>query len=346
MLLTFKRLILELTRQCNANCAHCMRGESEDKTMGTSILDRLFREVRHIEHLGLTGGEPSLVPEQIEWITHLAKRWGCTIGYFFCATNGKEYSPQFAEALDRLYDYCMQKEKCTLSVSFDQFHEPADRKAVEQYSSLPFYKTGNEQRILSQSEILSEGRAKENSLGHMGLPEQQWIYDYSLRGFHLECGDIVYLNVDGDVLLSPDLSYENQKKKRIGNLLDEALPHILMTHIYTVKLEPQKYVFCLYLNAEAGTMANEVIEDKRYYRQEQKALSAYTHILHNIHVTPVSPLSDISLEPLLTTAELPGFRQDNDRLIGATIAYNLPDGKKQGTVTLEVRCHPLEDTDE
>ena len=59
MLITFKRLILELTRQYNMRCAHCMRGEPEDKTIGTSILERLFREVRHIEHLGLTGGEPA-----------------------------------------------------------------------------------------------------------------------------------------------------------------------------------------------------------------------------------------------------------------------------------------------
>ena len=93
MLITFKRLILELTRQCNMRCAHCMRGEPEDKTIGTSILERLFREVRHIEHLGLTGGEPALVPEQIEWIVHLAKRWGCTIGHFFCATNGRRIPP-------------------------------------------------------------------------------------------------------------------------------------------------------------------------------------------------------------------------------------------------------------
>ena len=89
MLITFKRLILELTRQCNMRCAHCMRGEPEDKTIGASTLERLFRDVRHIEHLGLTGGEPALVPEQIAWIVHLAKRWGCTIGHFFCATNGK-----------------------------------------------------------------------------------------------------------------------------------------------------------------------------------------------------------------------------------------------------------------
>ena len=114
MLITFKRLILELTRQCNMRCAHCMRGEPEDKTIGASTLERLFRDVRHIEHLGLTGGEPALVPEQIAWIVHLAKRWGCTIGHFFCATNGKAYSPAFAQALEKLYRYCLQKDRLSL----------------------------------------------------------------------------------------------------------------------------------------------------------------------------------------------------------------------------------------
>lgn len=347
MLITFKRLILELTRQCNMRCAHCMRGEPEDKTIGTSILERLFREVRHIEHLGLTGGEPALVPEQIEWIVHLAKRWGCTIGHFFCATNGKAYSPKFAEALEKLYRYCIQKDQCTLSISFDQFHEPADPKAVEQYRRLPFYKPVNEQRTLAPNEILSDGRAKENGLGLMALPDQKWLYEYSLKGFHMECGDIVYINTNGDVLLNPDVSYRNQKKKRIGNLLDEALPHILTTHIYTVKLEPQKYVFCLHLYAEPGTVADEAIEDRRYYRQEQQAMASYTSGLHNIHITPVSPATaDIPAERLLTAAELPDFQQGNNRLIGTKVTYSLPDGKTAGAVTLEVLSHPLEDADE
>ena len=311
MLITFKRLILELTRQCNMRCAHCMRGEPEDKTIGTGILERLFREVRHIEHLGLTSGEPALVPEQIQWIVHLAKRWGCTIGHFFCATNGKAYSPAFTEALEKLYRYCIQKDQCTLSISFDQFHEPADPKAVEKYSRLPFYKPVNERRTLAPNEILSEGRAKENGLGLTALPDQRWLYEYSLKGFHMECGDIVYLNTDGDVLLNPDISYRNQKEKRIGNVLNENLPHILVTHLYTVKLEPQKYAFSLHLHADPGTVADKAIDDIRYYRQEEQVMAAYANGLHNIHITPVHPASaGIPSELLLTAAELPDFQQE------------------------------------
>lgn len=112
MLITFKRLILELTRQCNMRCAHCMRGEPEDKTIGTSILERLFREVRHIEHLGLTGGEPALVPEQIEWIVHLAKRWGCTIGHSSALPTARRIPPNLQRPLEKLYRYCIQKDRC------------------------------------------------------------------------------------------------------------------------------------------------------------------------------------------------------------------------------------------
>lgn len=144
----------------------------------------------------------------------------------------------------------------------------------------------NEQRTLAPNEILSEGRAKENGLGLMALPDQKWLYEYSLKGFHMECGDIVYLNTDGDVLLNPDISYRNQKEKRIGNVLNENLPHILVTHLYTVKLEPQKYAFSLRLHADPGTVADKAIDDIRYYRQEQQVMAAYANGLHNIHITP------------------------------------------------------------
>lgn len=214
-------------------------------------------------------------------------------------------------------------------------------------AAFPFYKPVNERRTLAPNEILSEGRAKENGLGLMALPDQRWLYEYSLKGFHMECGDIVYLNTDGDVLLNPDISYRNQKEKRIGNVLNENLPHILVTHLYTVKLEPQKYAFSLHLHADPGTVADKAIDDIRYYRQEQQVMAAYANGLHNIHITPVHPASaGIPSELLLTAAELPDFQQGNNRLIGTKVTYSLPDGKTAGAVTLEVLSHPLEDADE
>ena len=62
MLLHLKHLLLEATRKCNMACPHCMRGDAEELSMDYAVIDRIFEDVRQIDHLVLTGGEPSLAP--------------------------------------------------------------------------------------------------------------------------------------------------------------------------------------------------------------------------------------------------------------------------------------------
>ena len=68
-------LEIEITRDCNLNCPHCMRYEPDepmDAYRGTviapEVIDALFDRYRHIELLLLTGGEPMLHPEMITYI--------------------------------------------------------------------------------------------------------------------------------------------------------------------------------------------------------------------------------------------------------------------------------------
>ena len=65
LILELKHLLLEVTRQCNMACRHCMRGDAENLSMSDTIIDRIFRDTRKIGHLCLTGGEPSLAPRVI-----------------------------------------------------------------------------------------------------------------------------------------------------------------------------------------------------------------------------------------------------------------------------------------
>lgn len=67
-----QHLILEVTQDCNMSCAHCLRGESRQCHMQADTIEHIFRDVRHIEHLCLTGGEPSLVPWVIRQIVYSA----------------------------------------------------------------------------------------------------------------------------------------------------------------------------------------------------------------------------------------------------------------------------------
>ena len=62
------RVQLELTRQCNLKCVHCMvRGAHDDpgEQMDTETVLRLMREMREagVIHLNLTGGEPFIRPD-------------------------------------------------------------------------------------------------------------------------------------------------------------------------------------------------------------------------------------------------------------------------------------------
>lgn len=355
MILELKHLMLEVTRQCNMSCAHCMRGEAENLSISKDVLERLFADTRHIEHLGITGGEPSLVPETLNWLNYYIVTNGCTIGHFFFATNAAAYSPEFIDELNVLYSFCIDKESCVFTVSKDQYHGDTSSEALKKYRALPYYKPVKERMELPSCAIISEGRAKQNGLGGKELPVSDYVYDYSLKGLDFKCNDTVYINALGDVLLDADLSYERQKKYRLGNLLRDDLADILYDNIYHQTMPPNKWVFQLHLCAEPGTIAYEELEENRYYKHELKAMADYSNILHNLHITPVNPsFRDVPGNLQLTSSELPVNRNEilpasethSKRLAGTEIKYAIEDGQILGTVTVEVRCLLLEDTDD
>lgn len=133
MKLHLKSLVLEITRKCNMDCKHCMRGKSQNLHMRYEVLETIFRKIKKIDHLVITGGEPSLASHNIQSMISLARENGCEIGNFFCATNAKEYDGAFHIAVNDLYLYCKEPEKCVLSITKDQFHEKRSLKAIRQY---------------------------------------------------------------------------------------------------------------------------------------------------------------------------------------------------------------------
>ena len=74
-MLEFKHLLLEATRKCNMICEHCMHRAVKEVTMDYAVIERIFQDTRHIEHLCLIDGEPSLTPYVIQKILYQARRW-------------------------------------------------------------------------------------------------------------------------------------------------------------------------------------------------------------------------------------------------------------------------------
>ncbi len=84
-------LVLLLTTACNLHCAYCYREESgPSQSMPQEVAKkglRLAASSGRTFHVQLTGGEPALEPELIEWTASLIRKesWPATIGI---QTNG------------------------------------------------------------------------------------------------------------------------------------------------------------------------------------------------------------------------------------------------------------------
>ena len=80
-------VVIEMTRRCNMTCDHCLRGPMQKKDQTKENIDKFFSHVDGIGSITFTGGEPSLVPDLIEYARQSAERNGVEIGNFYIVTT-------------------------------------------------------------------------------------------------------------------------------------------------------------------------------------------------------------------------------------------------------------------
>ena len=227
------RLVIELTRRCNMNCAHCLRGCSQNLDISKKTIDNVLKHYQHITSLTLTGGEPSLVPELITYTVNRVIALGIDLGCLYIVTNGKVYSRKMVNAMRKAYAYSYEPDMCGLCVSVDEYHDGTHVENRYKYMNEPFYCRDKEQPTLSRY-LINEGNAYYNGLGRRVLNiatslDHEYV-SVDARRIVVE-DDLVYINVLGDVLFGCDISYENQTSYFVGNVNDSSLVDILMSHI-------------------------------------------------------------------------------------------------------------------
>jgi len=210
--LTLNDVIIEITRRCNLQCEHCLRGNAQNIDINTKFIDALFERVGYIGSLTITGGEPGLRPKLINYIVESAKAHNVDIGSFYLATNGTQASDDFILALIKLYLYCSDNETTQVEISNDQYHDN-NEEATRRLQALAFvnYKQGD---ILDKF-VIAEGRAKDFG--------ENYKTDY---GFEIDEDYIegtVYLNALGKIISDCDWSYENQSDHFVCNVNKLAL---------------------------------------------------------------------------------------------------------------------------
>lgn len=161
--LNYDTLFFEITRKCNLKCKHCFRGDAQNVSMNKEIIDKTLDQVGYCYHFVMTGGEPFLEPEIINYlIDGIIKRKLRFLG-FSVVVNGTildERAIQSIIAMNKLATYYYEellplayktqkgkkysfdkdygkhpeKEKpISISISVDEFHNNDVNKAITFY---------------------------------------------------------------------------------------------------------------------------------------------------------------------------------------------------------------------
>ena len=64
-------LSLEITRNCNLECLHCLRGDRINNNISEKTLENLFKDIKSIKTLLITGGEPLLAKKELDKVIDL-----------------------------------------------------------------------------------------------------------------------------------------------------------------------------------------------------------------------------------------------------------------------------------
>jgi len=216
--------IIEITRMCNMTCDHCLRGDMQDMCMKEEYLDSLFSKADYISTLALTGGEPSLRPDIIRLVLNKARQYNVEVGSFYIATNGKGITPEFVMVCLEWFLYCEDKDVCMVELSNDKFHDDPDNDNLLQ--GLSFY---SQREPMRRDGVISMGRAQDYGIGMRSLN----VYGYEIEEDMIVEGEI-YLNCEGYIISSCDLSYDDQEEFAVCHVDDLSIKQL---EEYTEALE-------------------------------------------------------------------------------------------------------------
>jgi len=205
-------VVIEMTRRCNMTCDHCLRGPMQKKDQTKENIDKFFSHVDGIGSITFTGGEPSLVPDLIEYARQSAERNCVEIGNFFIVTNGKKITEDFAVVCLKWYAYCHDNEASSVEVSQDDFHDYETLLNYRLLKGLSFFRMRN---YTDSVYVLEQGKGKDFATGRKVVKEHLEVsQEEDAGGFSISEG-VIYLNCKGELIAGCDWSYRNQSRNKI-----------------------------------------------------------------------------------------------------------------------------------
>lgn len=211
-MISIDNAVIEVTRWCNMHCGHCMRGDKQKKKIKNEYINSFFSKINYINSLFITGGEPFLAMDRIEYIIHSILYNKVDVGNFYIVTNGKYIPKDFIDIITCFYNICSDNEISGVVISQDCFHDWIDKDRIYRIIDELIYGRGLPKNILGFKNdpeklghydwIINQGHAE-------GMGRDKKVYKYIIDGNSIRENE-VYLNCKGNIINCCDLSYKNQ----------------------------------------------------------------------------------------------------------------------------------------
>ncbi len=253
-----KDLILEVTRKCNMQCPHCLRGDAQNKTMTREVVSRAFEVFNNVETLVVTGGEPTLAIDTLEIIAQrLEFGFAPEIDNFYMATNGKVIKKRLFDIIGRIIHQCTDNHLTSINISNDDWHDEFmygtnyrgwnrwinwGEKFVEENWWLfeearnaygedwelikPKHNTYHKSKPdYSPFRLQAYGETNLLKMGRMDHCKvaKEYSYDYieiHQNDSYIQVDTELYITVNGDIVLGCDYSYKMMEQKKIASIFD------------------------------------------------------------------------------------------------------------------------------
>ena len=236
--------VIEVTRRCNMQCRHCLRGDAQNVDISNEIIDRFFdgfADGAVIETITFSGGEITMNLDAIKYTLEVVKRKNISVDAFYMVTNGKDIEkiPKLIILSLEWRSYCkeygnLDEDFFGIALSHDNFHEDIGNRARNLLSGLSYFRADDKDKDFTRFPLVNEGRAKD-------LPATAWKKweprDQQLNvivypdGLELDDAE-VYLNAVGDIVIGCDWSYDSQAKRAAVNVETAKWPERLLEHKY------------------------------------------------------------------------------------------------------------------
>lgn len=281
----FAYLGLEITRKCNLKCAHCLRGDAQNLSMSTAVIDKILDSSAGIKTIFFTGGEPFLEPDIIEYVVDQVIERDFECFSMTVITNGtimNDNAIRCIKALNKFAEWSRKKygdiAKCRISISNDHFHDQESSTAcmefykpyAGEFLELIMHGDISDDRLVKAGRAVQTGVAESDFRKFHALPRRVYINEYNAIGCMLE------LSAQGNLYLPEYNSWKDIDANSIGNIMNESLVKIFERNQWSE--------LCCNEIKKIGKNINSFYDEKEVQEQIIETYKTFKNFRYRMHI--------------------------------------------------------------